>query len=200
MAFTVEDLVNQALRRISFPTPIGYIYEGSKASRIAVDVFAQTRDNLLCAKDWDFARQGIVLTLLKVAPVGGYGLTPWSSIYPPVPWIYEYDYPATAMAVRSVRPTPILIPEYDPQPNVFVAANDTALGQKVLLTNLANATAVITAQITDINQWQDSEFVEAFVDALAVQFQQALAGDPNLVKLRIGQEQMAEAAADSRHG
>lgn len=200
MVLAVEDLCNQALRRVGYHTPIGWIYEGSPAARAAVELYGQTRDNLLGSRDWDFARQAVTLLLLKTAPVGGYGLTPWSTAYPPVPWIYEYAFPANCIQVRSVRPTPVMIPEFDPKPNIFVAANDAALGQKVVLTNLANATAVITRQLTDPAQWDDANFVEALVDALAVQFQQAFAGDPNMVKLRAVQEQIAEGVADTRRG
>lgn len=196
----MEDLVNQALRRIAYPTPVGFIYEGSKPARVALDLYGQTRDNLLGARDWDFARQAVTLDLLKTAPVGGYGLTGWTSAYPPPPWIYEYAYPGDAIMVRSVRPTPVLIVEYDPQPNIFVAANDTDLNAKVILTNLANAQAVITGKVTDPGQWLDNNFIEAFVDALAVQFQQALAPSGDAIKLKIAQEQMAETVADGRRG
>lgn len=197
---TVEDICNLALRQINYPVPIASIYDGSRASRVAVEIYGQTRDNLLGARDWPFARQAVVLTLLKTAPVGGYSATQWSSAYPPLPWIYEYAYPSNAIDVRSVRPTAILLPEYDPRPNVFVSANDPALGEKVVLTDLRNATAVITAQITQPLQWLDPNFIEALVDALAMKFQSAL--NPNLeaMKERALEQQTAVAIADQRRG
>lgn len=187
-----------ALRQINWPVPIGSIYDGSKASRVAVEIYGLTRDALLGDTDWPFARQAVTLTLLKTAPVGGYGVTPWSNAYPPLPWIYEYDFPTNAIDVRSVRPSAILIPEYNPRPNVFVSSNDPALGQKVILTDLAHATAVITAQITDPAQWIDQSFVDALVAALAIKFQDALNPNPDAVKLRIAQKEQAEGVADMR--
>jgi hypothetical protein len=201
MAISPEDLCNQALRRIGYATPVGYLYEGSPAARVAVEVYGQTRDNLLRGADWDFARQAAGLTLLKTAPVGGYGfMNPWTSASPPPPWRYEYAYPAGALLVRSVRPTPIIMPEYDPQPHVFVLADDaTVTPAKVILTNLANAQAVFTGQIIDPTQWNAS-FTEAFVDALAMLFQAALGPSPDADKERMEQEAQAVGMAVGRRG
>lgn len=168
---SVEDIINQALRRISYPTPIGFIYEGSPAARVAVEIYGQTRDDLLRSQDWPFARQSAALQVLKTAPPNGYGVTPWNPDYPPLPWIYEYAYPVQPTAclrVRAVRPTPIFIPELDPQPNIFVVADDYTLAPptKVILTNLVNAVAVYTGQITEPATWEPM-FTEALIDALA---------------------------------
>src|SRR5258708_946168 len=108
---TVTDILNQALRKISYPTPIGQIYEGSRAARIAVEIYAQTRDDLLRTGNFPFARRAVVLDLQKTAPPGGYVLTPWSSIYPPAPWVYQYAYPTLCLDLRSVRKTPFAIPD-----------------------------------------------------------------------------------------
>jgi len=190
MAIAVEDICNKALRRIGYPTPIGSIYEGSVASRAAIEIYVQARDELMESEDWQFARQEIGLKLLKTAPVGGYGLTPWTSIYPLLPWIYEYAYPSGCLRIRSVRPTPVALPEWDPVPNIFTIANDSALGQKVVLSNLAGAVASFTALIDDPAQWSpEPRFIEALIERLALRFQEALRSDPEAVKAR-----MAEAA------
>ncbi len=197
---TVEGVCNMALRRISYPTPIGYIFEGSPAARVAVEIYGQTRDDLLRNSDWDFARQATGLTLLKTAPVGYVYPTVWSSAYPPPPWIFEYAYPPGCLLVRSVRPTPIVMPALDPQPNIFVVADDpTVTPSKVILTNLANAQAVFTGQIIDITQWNASA-VEALVTALATLFQASLAPQPEMDKERIGEEAQAVAVAVGRRG
>ena len=73
--------------------PIGTIWEGSPASRVALEVYGQTRDALLNNEDWPFARRAVGLALLKTAPVGGYAGLPWTNAYPPPQWIYEYAYP-----------------------------------------------------------------------------------------------------------
>jgi hypothetical protein len=203
LATTVAQLVNQALRRIGYQVEVAYLFEGSQAARAALTLYGQTRDNLLRSKDWPFARQSVALTLLKTAPVGGYGFqNPWTSAYPPVPWIYEYAYPAGCLEMRSVRPTPLLIPEYDPVPNIFVIADDTALAPpaKVVLTNLRAALAVFTGQVTDMTQWEPM-FTEALVEALARRFAEALAGEnADALKLQLGIEQATEGAADLVRG
>ena len=203
MASTVAQLVNQALRRIGYQVEVAYLYEGSPAARAALTLYGQTRDNVLRSKDWPFARQSIALSLLKTAPVGGYGpMNPWTPAFPPVPFIFEYAYPDGCLEMRSVRPTPIMIPEYDPVPNIFVIADDTALAPpaKVVLTNLRAALAVFTGQVTDMTQWEPM-FTEALVEALARRFAEALAGEnADALKLQLGIEQATEAAADLVRG
>jgi hypothetical protein len=202
MAATIEDLWNQALRRIGYPTPVGYAYEGSMAARVGLEVYGQTRDALLMDWDWDFARQAAALKLLKTAPVGGYGfMTPWTTAFPPPPWIYEYGYPVGCLMVRSVRPIPVAVPEFDPQPNIFVLADDGSLTPpaKVVLTNLPNAMAVYTAQVTDPTQWNPA-FTDSLVDALAVRFQQALNAEPQADKERAEEEAQSAGIAIGRRG
>lgn len=178
MAITPEDVCNQALRRIGYPTPIGTMYEGSPASRVAVDVFAQTRDELLRIRDWDFSRQTVSLGIpLKTAPPGGYTLTtPWSTAYPPLPWIYEYPYPVDCLEVKSLCPQPGIIPEQLPRWVLFEKANDSATGQPVILTNLSGAFASITGAVYDPAAWTDPGFVEALLTMLATIFQRAFPG------------------------
>jgi hypothetical protein len=203
MYFSVAQICNAALHRIGYETEIGYLYEGSTAARIALAVYGQTRDALLRSKDWPFARQSAALALLKTAPPGGYGYgNPWTSAYPPAPWIYEYAYPAACLEMRSVRPTPVLMPEYDPVPNIFVIADDTAIQPapaKVVLTNLRNALAVFTGQVTDMTQWEPM-FTEALVEALARRFGEALGGNADAIKLQLGIEAETAAAADLVRG
>lgn len=201
MAISPEDVVNQALRRIGHPTPVGYLLEGTPAARAAVEVYGQTRDNLLRDADWDFARQSALLVQQKTAPVGGYGYAnPWTSAFPPVPWLYQYAYPTGCLMVRSVRPTPTLLLSFRPQPNIFVIADDpTVTPSKVILTNLAGAVAVYTGQIIDPTLWNAS-FTEALIAALATRLQAALNPEPNADKERMEQEAQAGGMAIARPG
>ena len=203
MALAVEDILNQALRRISYSVPIGSIYEGSRASRAAVEFYGQTRDDLLQSRDWMFARQEAALVLLKTAPVGGYGGTVWTAAYPLLPWIYEYAYPSNCLEVRSVRPTPILMPEYDPQPHIFTVANDPTVpaSSKVVLTNLPAAIATYTARITNPADWSpEPMFIESLIAALGLRFQEALNPQQDAVKDRASEEQASAAMADEHRG
>ncbi|MEO6779421.1 MAG: hypothetical protein ABI196_00615 [Bradyrhizobium sp.] len=181
--------------------PIGTIWEGSRASRTALEVYGQARDELLLKRDWPFARQAVSLALLKTAPVGGYGIAPWTSASPPPPWIYEYGYPASCIMVRALRGVPFIIPDFDPKPRNFVIANDASLGttSKVILTNLAGAQAVITGRIVDPTIF-DPGFTEALVSALALRLQEALSPDAQQVKDRAAEEQSSAMIADARRG
>lgn len=201
MATSPEHIVNMALRRIGYPTPVGYLLEGSPAARVAVELYGQTRDDLMRAGDFDFARQSAVLVLLKTSPVGGYGwANPWSSAFPPVPWNFEYSYPTGCLMVRSVRPTPTLLNVYDPQPNIFTLADDPSVTpSKVILSNLAGAVAVFTGQITDPALWNAS-FTEALVAALATRLQAALNPEPNAEKERVQEEVQTAGMAIARPG
>lgn len=197
----IEDICNLALRRIGYPTPIGFVFEGSVAARVAVEIYSQTRDDLLREDDWDFARQAVTLTLLKTAPVGGYVFTPWTSAYPPPPWTYEYEYPTDCLEMRTVRPLPVLLSEYDPSPNVFIVAHDATITPPgpAILTNLRAAQGVYTASVSDTSQWTTG-YTNALIDALATRFQEALAPEDNAVKLRLAEQQQGAAMAATRRG
>lgn len=194
-----EEVCNLALDAIGYPQVIGSLLtDGTQVSRIGLRIYSQTRDELLNDLDWGFARQTVVMTLLKTAPVTGYGiLQPWNTTFPPIPWIYEYAYPANCITMRSVRPAPLGLMEYDPKPNIFVIANDQALNAKVVLTNLANATAVYTGQVVDANQWDDSLFVDALVQRLARKFAPALAMKQNAQQVEIAEAGQAKALANA---
>ncbi len=136
-------------------------------------------------------------------PVGGYNsITPWTNAYPLLPWVFEYAYPDQCIQVRSLRSSFSPVPNFDPAPNVFTVANDTALSvpAKVVLSNVFGAVASITAQVTDPGQWQDSQFIEAMVDRLGLRFQEALNPEPNAVKMRANEDQRSEAMAVDNRG
>lgn len=185
--YAIEDVVNMALRDIGYPTPIGSIQEGSPASRVALELYGQTRDEALRMRDWDFARQTVSMGApLKTAPAGGYGAGGWNSTYPPIPWILEYGYPVGCLEVLTLLPAPIFLPEYLPRVVLWEKYNDPTLnngaGLPTIVTNLFNAQATITAQVYDPAQWKDAGFIKALVDALAQKFLRPLMGegDPNV--------------------
>jgi hypothetical protein len=181
MALAVEDILNAALRRCSYPTPIGNIYEGSRASRVALDFYGQVRDSLFGEFDWSFIQQEVDLGApIKTAPPSGYGITPWNPVNnPPPPWIYEFAYPANCIRVRSVRPLPLFIPEPMPRVNIFQAIYDAQLAARVIVTNLSRPLAIISARVTDPTEWQDQNFIDSLIERLAVVFNRELGRDAN---------------------
>lgn len=147
-----EDVVNLALVDIGHRLLVGSLFDGSEAAKLALNIYGETRDELLTKEDWKFARRDAALTLLKSAPPGGYLPTvPWSSIYPPIPWKYEYAYPADCLRLRSVRKAPIIIPEFQPQPVTWSLYND---GAKTILCNSSNLIGIYTGRVTDPTQWE----------------------------------------------
>lgn len=197
-----EDVVNDALVRIGYKMRIGSLYEGSVASKVALDIYSQTRDELLRASDWGFAERDTALSLLLTAPPGGY-VPPqvWApGGFPILPWRYEYAYPADALKVRSIRRSAIFLPDYDPKPNVWRIANDTiaSVEQRVILCNVASAIAVYTAQITNPLEWEP-DFAEALSASLGRRLAPALSS-LDVAKLEAGDEVAGMAMAERLQG
>ena len=198
---TPTDLVNLSLVRVGYKKSIGSLYDGSEAAKIALRVYSQTRDELLRQNDFDFAERTATMTLLKQAPAGGY-VPPmvWSNIYPPQGYLFEYAYPDDCLKVRAIKPQPIFLLEFDPQPVVYTTANDATFTppQMVILCNVQNAIMTYTAQITDLTAW-DTDTIEAFAGALGRRLAPALVG-LNAAKLAVEDEQASFAVAEKEQG
>jgi hypothetical protein len=195
------DVINLALARVGYRMRIGSLYDGSEASKIGLTLYAQTRDEVLRESDWGFAQRTVTLTLLKTAPTGGYvPPTVWTSSYPPLPWIYEYAYPADCIKIRALKNAPILIPNFDPRPKVFNIANDSSLSPaaKVILTNVTDAIAVYTGRVTDPATWEPL-FVEALVASLARRLAPSLAS-LDVEKMEAQDEQTETMMAADKQG
>lgn len=199
-----EDLVNVALGRIGFKASISNIFEGSLAANLALNIYAQTRDELLRQSDWGFAERNLIMSLLKQAPAGGYipGVTTWDpALYPPVPWLFEYSYPNDCLKVRALKNVPLFIPNFDPQPYVFRIVNDNAFTppQKVILCNVPpDAALVYTAQVTNPLTWE-ADFTEALAAAVARRLAPAL-DDLNAAQMEAADEMRSKAVAQVEQG
>lgn len=191
------DCVNAALTKIGWKTQVGSLYDGSAAAQLSLSIYGQTRDDLLKSSDWDFAQRSIALELLKQAPAGGY-FPPqnWNPVnYPAQPWTYEYAYRDDMIKLRTVKPTSMFVPNFDPSPNVWSIANDSAYtpSRRVILTNVADAIAVYTGRVTDPSLWAP-DFAEALVDALGERLAPALTGlEATALAATQGRQQEAEA-------
>jgi len=166
------DVLNLALVRIGYKLRVGSLYDGSLAGKKALDIYAQTRDDLLRDGDWPFAERNVSGTLLKSAPQvpGGWGYIPptvWTTAYPPLPWRFEYSWNSDFLKVRAVKNAPLFVPNFDPEPSLFAIVNDNAYSppQRVIVSNVQNAVIVYTGQITDPNTWPP-DFTEALAAAL----------------------------------
>ena len=169
------DALNAALTALGSMDRIGNLYDGSLVSKKALDIYGQTRDALMIDGDWEFLERNTAGTLLKTAP-SAY-LVPWTSTYPPLPWMYEYSYPSDALKIRSVKPTSVFVPNFDPQPWPYSVDNDSSFTppQRVILTNVPNAIIVYTGRVTDPTTW-DADFTEEFILTLAKKLAPGLKG------------------------
>jgi hypothetical protein len=183
---------------------IASLFDGSAAAQKFLDLYAQTRDELLRNDiyDWGFAERNVAMTLLKSAPPGGY-FPPnlWNpAVNPPPGYLYEYQYPADCIKVRAVKPVPLFNINWDPQPNIFSVDNDNAFNppQRVILCNVPNAVLVYTGQITDPGTW-DVGFVSVLATKLERYVAAALVGMEG-AKMAEGDEAQAMQIANTEQG
>lgn len=156
---SVTEIVNQALDRVGYPQTIGDIREGTKQARLALEIYGQTRDQLLRQSDWGFAEK------IAAAALSGQAA--------PAPWSIEYAYPADCIRLRNLFNASYLADKNNPLPMLYTVASDTVAG-KVILCDAAGATLVYTAQIVNPAKWEPL-FVENLVLALGERLAPALA-------------------------
>lgn len=125
---TPEDAVAAALRQIGYARTVVDLYDGSLAAKVALDYYDQTRDEVQRSQDWPFAMVPLTLTLLKgPPPPGGYTpLIPWSNIYPPPGWLYEYAYPSDCLEMCAIIKQPGPMPTLLPHTTQWQIFNDEA--------------------------------------------------------------------------
>lgn len=142
------DICNRALSRLGTRATIATLSENSTEARTAAIWYAATRDALLRAADWNFARRRVVLAL---------SATPAASA-----WRFRYALPADCLRLLRIEPEgglPMAMP-----PCAFELAGDT--GGRVVFSDLERAQAVYVARIGDPSQF-DAGFTAALVDQLA---------------------------------
>lgn len=114
--------------------------------------------------DWSFARKRLTLGLDSNDPPEGV-------------WIFRYQYPADAIVVRSLQNPAGRAA--DPVP--FDVELPTSPEVKTILTNVGDAIAIYTANITTPSLYPPS-FVNAFALTLANKLIHAVNGDENMKK------------------
>jgi len=144
MATTDVDICNRALSRLGTRATISALDENSTEARTASIWYAATRDTLLRAHDWNFARRRVVLAEQGAAPTG---------------WTFRYALPTDC--IRLLR-----IVSASPETGAirFEVAGD-ATGRFAFCDQPA-AEAVYVARVDDPNLY-DAGFASALVDQLA---------------------------------
>lgn len=166
-----EDICNAALREAGYPRSIADLYEGSRAARVALEIYGQTRDKLLQAGNWSFAQRETTLTAITDAD-------------PLLGFTNAYLFPADGLRIKQMHAS-IPTPNYNPQPVFWTVANDTSTDppRKVVYTKGDCPKAVYIGQVTAPTAWNPG-FTKALVDALAETFAFALKDDPQFAQTR----------------
>ena len=154
----IEAICNQALDLVGYKRHIGSIWDGSAAARIALNAWGETRDALLAARNWEWARSEAVLV---------------ASGTPPSPWTHKYAYPKDVIKLLQVRPGTVVL--NDPTPVVWRDFTDGTTSY--ILTHLSPAVAVFTVRMRDPFTWE-VDFTELMVRGLAEKFRGALEAVP----------------------
>ena len=209
MAANIESIINQALMLARRDRRIADIFEGSEEAIIALELYGQTRDELLDQQDWSCSRRTAPLDLLKgPPPAGGFTpATPWSNVYAAPGFLYEYAYPTDCLDLRAILQQPGAMPDTDPVPTSWRVDNDAAPNvsgdppvasgppARVIYCNTTNALAVYRAQITDPTQY-DNGLTAAIIESLAEKFIKAF-GEPVGAQQEQQNTAMSEAAIAS---
>lgn len=168
----IEDIVNQALDVIGYKRHVGSIWEGTRAARIALNAWAETRDALLVRIQPEWARDDVPLTVLKSAPSYYDEQTPWDKeLHPDVPWLYEYAQPADCLVPLALKPRPHTLPVWRPRPMRFRVKTD--VDSYVLLGNDPAPILTCIVHTHDPNIWYE-DFIELMVVTLSKKFERAL--------------------------
>lgn len=165
------DICNRALGAIGARATISSLNDPVQAAIQCKLNYAAMRKMLLRSAHWGFARRQVALAQIGSLSAGT----------APYPWLYEYSYPSDCLKVRYlVEPSPVppsslpttgetLLPYTSSRQWRFLIGNDLDSGgnaRRMVLTNLFQAFAVYTVDVTNTDLFDDS-FTEALVAGLA---------------------------------
>jgi hypothetical protein len=162
-----EDIVNNALEAIGHPNRISSFFDGTQEAIVARDMWGVVRDALLTKIQPDWARREVSLTPTKTAPSTGYDeVVPWSSVYPDLPWTYEYAVPDDCLQPLSLQPRITLLQVWRPKPMRFRIKPNAAGTNYVILGDDPSPILTYVAKIPDPNLWQD-DFAPIMIETMA---------------------------------
>lgn len=193
------DVVNISLARMGYKKRISNLYDGSEAASRALDIYAQTRDDMLRDGQWPFCHREVVASLLKTGPEN-YFDSPWdATTMPPRPWRYEYTYPDDCLKVRQIKGQPGFAFNPSPTPVLWSVLNDNGYSppRRVIVANVPDAILVYAGQVTDPTQWP-ADFVDAVAAELARRLKPGLLGQ--LTQMDMVDTAQSVASASSEQG
>jgi len=145
----ITSIANAALSHCGTRSKITSLDEGSSEANACLTHIALVRDATLRLFDWNFARMTAGLAQLP---------------HPTARWAYKYALPSDCLRLRRLNDRPL----GEPATFCELAADrdDSGAPIAVVLTDLAPATAIYTARLTDASRW-DAGFVDAVTWGLA---------------------------------
>lgn len=155
-------ICNTALMRIGVSQPIADLTEQSTSAILCLTLYATTRDEVLRAAHWGFARKVATLGLVAEDPTEAWG--------------YAYRYPADAIEIRKIDSGIQRIDPRDERVSYELASDDSGL---LIYTDQAEAVAEYTKRIT-VAEWFPPDFASAFSWRLAIDLAAPLGGSLGL--------------------
>lgn len=147
----VETLWNEVLDLIGYKKHVGFSYEGTPAARVLLDIYSQTRDELLLSLKPDWAMGDVILEQTHSAP--DVFLEAWDpATQPAIGYRFEYAYPVNTLEILGVKSGhPRFAVEYRPRPAIW--AYDLRDGKRVIVTDIEYAVASVILRVTDPDEW-----------------------------------------------
>ena len=204
---TENDVAQRALDEIAARVTVtDFRVETTPQAKALQRWYDVTRQRLLRAAPWGFARKTALLTELAVATDDPNTV--------PYPWLVKYEYPTDCLKMRYILPPPfpsndeeppdvstqLIIPWGRPSRSFrflpgFDPAVDETPAYKTLLANVPDAYSVYTADIEDPDLW-DQLFMGAFEALLGYNLLMPLTGN---VQMKGGFKQLVmDAVAQAR--
>jgi hypothetical protein len=163
MATSKEQIANLALANIGAKNTIESFNELSTEAKLVKAWYDASREAVLEAMDWNFARKRLALSQSVTAAPDGV-------------WTYRYDYPSDCIAAREIENP--LGPDADAVP--FEVELDSDTGVKSVLTDMETAKLIYTKNITSTFLFTPY-FVHAMAAFLAFNIAFALTGKRGIV-------------------
>lgn len=185
---TSNDVANQAIQLMGNNQPpvsgVSPTWDDSTAGIALQYLYAPCVATVVKQFEYEFARNTVTLSLT--------GNTA------PIPYNYEYQYPAAAVEILQLIPGGYVLDPNNPLPQTWSVANNLVNGvqTRVIQTNLASAKAVINNNPSE-NAW-DAEFREAVVRLLASELAIAIAGKPETSSVLLESGSMFAAISRAR--
>ena len=133
----MNDVCNIGLMRIGHQDQVQDITTEKTTAAMACNaIYEQSRDTVLRAHNWGFAKVNAPLALLAVSA--------------PTNWAYAYAYPADCLMLRAM-----VVPgsRYMGTENAVPFEVQNVAGVKAIVTDQMNAEIIYTCRVEDLNLW-----------------------------------------------